>query len=127
RALCAHLETNGLGAQSFHLFLYRVDHKVMALSLNAARPTRDPRHIASLFGHRAQRLEEENYDPGFGIDMVRLAASSLDRLDADQLGAFETETGARDIGRLTDRLASRLGPLRVLRTEPVASHVPEQA
>ena len=121
------LEKEGAGAQTFHLFLYRVDHKVMTLSLNSARLTRDPQHIASLFRHRAERLEEENYDPGFGIDMVRLAASSVDRLDAGQIGAFEMDTGAQDIERLTDRLASRLGPLSVLKTEPVASHIPERA
>jgi protein ImuB len=121
------LETEGLGAQTFHLFLYRVDHKVMTLSLNAARLTRDARHMASLFRHRAQRLEEENYDPGFGIDMVRMAASSLDRLDATQLGSFTIETGASDLEQLTDRLASRLGPLSVLRTELVGSHIPERA
>jgi len=125
--LSRRLEAEGLGAQTFHLFLYRVDHKVMTLSLNAGRPTRNPRHIADLFRHRAQRLEEENYDPGFGIDMVRLAASSLDRLDASQLGAFSIETGAADLDRLTDRLASRLGALSVLKTERVASHIPERA
>lgn len=126
-ALSSRLEAEGLGAQTFHLLLYRVDHKVMTLSLNAGRPTRNPRHIADLFRHRAQRLEEENYDPGFGIDMVRLAASSLDRLDASQLGAFSIETGAADLDRLTDRLASRLGSLSVLKTELVASHIPERA
>lgn len=125
--LAQKLEADGQGAQTFHLFLYRVDHKVMTLSLNSARLTRDPDHIASLFRHRAQRLEQENYDPGFGIDMVRLAAASLDRLDARQVGVFETDNGARDIEQLTDRLASRLGALSVLRTEPVASHLPERA
>lgn len=121
------LEAGGLGAQTFHLFLYRVDHKMMTLSLNAAQVTRDPNHITSLFRHRAQRLEEENYDPGFGIDMVRLAASSLDRLAASQLGAFNTESGLGDLEQLTDRLASRLGALSVLRTELVESHIPERA
>lgn len=125
--LANRLEEDGLGAQTFHLFLYRVDHKVMTLSLNAARLTRDPAHIASLFRHRAQRLEEENYDPGFGIDMVRLAASSLGKLDAAQLGAFSVETGADDLDQLTDRLASRLGALSVLKTELVESHIPERA
>ncbi len=42
-----------MGAQSFHLFLYRVDHKVITLSINAARATRDPNHIAQLFVHRS--------------------------------------------------------------------------
>lgn len=120
------LEAEGLGGQAFHLFLYRVDHKVMTLSLNAGRVTRDPDHIADLFRHRAQRLEAE-YDPGFGIDMVRLAASSIDRLDAVQTGAFSIEDGTEDISRLNDRLSSRLGPLAVLRTELVASRLPERA
>lgn len=125
--LCNHLENHGLGAQTFHLFLYRVDHKVMTLSLNAARLTRDPQHIASLFRHRAKRLETENYDPGFGIDLVRLAASSLDQLETAQMGAFEVETGAADIERLADRLASRLGAASVLKFNFRESHLPERA
>ncbi len=120
------LEAGGLGAQAFHLFLYRVDHKVMSLSLNAARLTRDPSHITDLFRHRAQRLEGE-YDAGFGIDMVRLAVSSTGRLDAEQTSALAVETGAADLDQLTDRLSSRLGPLAVLRTELLASHIPERA
>lgn len=120
------LEAEGLGGQTFHLFLYRVDHKVMTLSLNAGRVTRDPDHIADLFRHRAQRLEAE-YDPGFGIDMVRLAASGVDRLDAVQTGAFSVEDGTEDIDRLNDRLSSRLGPLAVLRTQLMASRLPERA
>ncbi|WP_235935514.1 Y-family DNA polymerase [Devosia aurantiaca] len=124
--LSTHLETEGLGAQGFHLFLYRVDHKVMTLSLNAARVTRDPQHIAELFRHRAQRLEAE-YDPGFGIDMVRLAAGSLERLDGVQVGAFSDQSGLEDIDRLNDRLASRLGTMAVLKTELVASRLPERA
>lgn len=120
------LEAAAQGAQTFHLFLYRVDHKVMTLSLNAARLTRDPVHIAGLFRHRAQRLEAE-YDAGFGIDMVRLAAGSLDRLDAQQTGAFADRNGQEDLDRLLDRLGSRLGNEAVLRTQFVASHIPERA
>ncbi|WIY52773.1 DNA polymerase Y family protein [Devosia sp. YIM 151766] len=124
--LACHLEQHGLGAQSFHLFLYRVDHKVMTLSLNASRLTRDPAHITGLFRHRAQRLQGE-YDAGFGIDMVRLAVSSTDRLDAEQKGAFAAPSGLEDIDRLLDRLGSRLGSEAVLRSQSIASHVPERA
>lgn len=120
------LEKAGLGGQEFHLFLYRVDHKVMTLTLNAGRVTRDPDHIADLFRHRAQRLETD-YDPGFGIDMIRLAAGSVDRLDAVQTGVFSSDDGIEDIDRLNDRLSSRLGPLAVLRTEMRASRLPERA
>ena len=124
--LCLKLEAEGLGAQSFHLFLYRVDHKVMSFSVNSARVTRDPHHIASLFSHRAERLSGE-YDAGFGIDMVRLAASSLDLHGAVQMGAFAQESGAADLDQLNDRMASRLGPMAVLRMQLVDSHLPERA
>ncbi len=120
------LEADGLGAQTFHLFVYRVDHKVMTLSLNAARLTRDPAHITDLFRHRAQRLAGE-YDAGFGIDMVRLAASSTEQLDAVQAGAFSVESGLADIDRLNDRLASRLGPASVLKSQLIAARLPERA
>lgn len=124
--LALRLEQEAMGAQSFHLFVYRVDHKVMSLSVNAARATRDPEHIARLFSHRAERLMGE-YDPGFGIDMIRLAASSVTELDSTQLGAFTTDDGAADLDRLYDRLSSRLGPLSVVRTVFVNSHIPERA
>ncbi|MGV8955063.1 MAG: Y-family DNA polymerase [Cypionkella sp.] len=124
--LAYRLEADGKGAQAFHLFLYRVDHKVMSLSVNSARVTRDPHHITQLFAHRAERLSGE-YDAGFGIDMIRLAASSLDDLDASQLGAFSTDEGTEHLDQLNDRMASRLGAMAVLRTQMVASQMPERA
>ncbi len=124
--LSMRLEAEGKGGQAFHLFLYRVDHKVMTLSVNSARLTRDPNHIKSLFAHRSERLEAE-YDPGFGIDMVRLAVSSVADLDGMQLSAFSHDDAAEDLDQLNDRMLSRLGTMAVLRTEMVASHIPERA
>jgi protein ImuB len=120
------LEAEGKGGQAFHLFLYRVDHKVMSLSVNSGRVTRDPDHIGQLFSNRAERLSGE-YDAGFGIDMIRLAASSIDDLVASQLGVFSNADGTEDLGQLNDRMSSRLGPMAVLRTALVASHIPERA
>jgi protein ImuB len=133
--MCAHdlaiqlslrLEGARLGAQAFHLFLYRVDHKVMTLSVNAARATRDATHISRLFSYRAERLGGE-YDAGFGIDMIRLAASSVSALDAVQAGAFGIDDGTPNLDHLYDRMSSRLGPLAVARTSLVNSHIPERA
>ncbi|WEK04271.1 MAG: DNA polymerase Y family protein [Candidatus Devosia phytovorans] len=120
------LEAGGLGGQTFHLFLYRVDHKVMAMSVNSARLTRDPAHVSKLFSNRSERLEGE-YDPGFGIDMIRLAASSIGQLDGSQMGAFASQDGTEDLDQLQDRISSRLGAMAVLRTQFVASHIPERA
>ncbi len=124
--LTSRLEQAGLGAQAFHLFLYRTDHKVITLSVNAARATRDAHHIARLFIHRSERLGSE-YDAGFGIDMIRLAASSLSGLPAQQSGAFEARDGAEDLDQLYDRMTSRLGPQAVMRSKFVNSHIPERA
>ena len=124
--LSSDLERHGLGAQSFHLYLYRVDHQMMTLSVKAARAIRDPHHIARLFSHRAERLGGE-YDAGFGIDMIRLAASTTSTLDAAQIGAFETHDGTADLDRFYDRMASRLGSEAVVRMKFVNTHIPERA
>lgn len=124
--LSVRLGAEELGAQTFHLFLYRVDHKVMTMSVNAARATRDPSHIAQLFVHRSERLEGE-YDAGFGIDTIRLAAGSLSPTPDVQVGAFEIDDGAQDLARLYDRMTSRLGPLAVVRSKSVDTHIPERA
>lgn len=133
--MCAHdlaiqlairLEAKGLGAQTFHLFLYRVDHQVIQLSVNAGRTTRDPAHISRLFTHRSERLAGE-YDAGFGIDMIRLAATSLSALDNEQANAFDQRDAATDLNHLHDRMTSRLGPLGVVRSVLYDTHIPERA
>ena len=124
--LAARLQRESVGAQSFHLFLYRVDHKVMTLSVNASRATRDAHHIGRLFAYRAERLGAE-YDAGFGIDMIRLAAGSISPLLATQTGAFGLDDGAQGLDHLYDRMTSRLGPLAVVRSKPVNSYIPERA
>lgn len=120
------LEREGLGAQAFHLFLYRVDHKVMTLSVKAARATRDALHIGRLFAHRAERLQGE-YDAGFGIDMIRLAAGSITALSEAQIGAFSIDDGAASLDQLHDRMTSRLGSLAVVRNSFANTHIPERA
>ena len=120
------LEHEGIGGQAFHLFLYRVDHKVITLSVNAARATRDADHISRLFSHRAERLGAE-YDAGFGIDMIRLAVSSVSPLDATQASAFGLDDGVVTLDRLYDRMTSRLGALSVVRSKPMNTHIPELA
>lgn len=124
--LASQLETEAIGAQAFHLFLYRVDHKVMTLSVNAGRATRDAGHIARLFANRADRLGGE-YDAGFGVDMIRLGASSVSVLDASHIGIFDVQDGTADLDQLYDRMTSRLGPLAVVRSKFVNTHIPEKA
>lgn len=123
--LAGQLEAEGMGAQAFNLFVYRVDHKVMSLSVRAASTTRDAAHVARLFVHRAERLAGE-FDAGFGIDMIRLGATEVSPLAAVQAGAFDSH-GDGDLVRLHDRMANRLGEAAVMYTVIVSTHMPERA
>ncbi|GGF42361.1 hypothetical protein GCM10011321_36210 [Youhaiella tibetensis] len=124
--LASELEMAGLGARSFHLMIYRVDYKLMCLSVNAARATREASHIDRLFRNRAERLSGE-FDAGFGIEMVRLAATELSPLQSSQTSVFAEDDGTGDLHRLYDRMSSRLGSQAVLRTVWVNTHIPEKA
>lgn len=124
--LSGQLESEGLGAQTFHLMLYRVDHKLLVLSVNAARATRDAGHIGRLFANRIEKLTGD-FDAGFGIDVIRLAATSVSILNNMQGSVFGSVDGAADLDFLCDRLASRLGVETILRSKPLNSHMPERA
>jgi protein ImuB len=97
----------------------------MTLSVNAARATRDAHHVGRLFAYRAERLGGE-YDAGFGIDMIRLAATITTPLGAVQVGAFGSDDGAASLSQLFDRMTSRLGQHSVVRSKPVNTHIPER-
>lgn len=120
------LQAEGAGAQTFHLMVFRVDHQVMHLAVNAARATRDANHITRLFANRIERLTGD-FDAGFGIEMIRLMASSVSDLDEAHAGSFLGAGDAAALDRLYDRMASRLGAGAVVRLKPLDSHIPERA
>jgi protein ImuB len=68
-------------------------------------------------------------DAGFGVDVMVLAAVQVEKPGAQQAALAPRLTGAAraDAAQLVDRLANRLGPARVRRLEPRASHIPERA
>lgn len=124
--LVSQLEAHGVGAQTFHLFLYRTDHKILTLDVNAVRATRDADHIARLFGFRIDRLGD-NFDPGFGIDTIRLTASVASDLTEHQEKIFNESAADKSLQLLYDRLASRLGRDVLFQPELVDTHIPENA
>ncbi len=132
-ALCRDLEAAGCGARRLELTGHRVDGGQRRLRLGTSRPNRDPAHLARLFAPRLERL-----DPGFGIEVMTLAATATQELSALQLalaedgtpGESQREAGGNadpELAELIDRLTNRLGPGRVGRPAPRASHVPERA
>ncbi len=76
-ALVRVLEGQALGARRLELGMWRVDGEVLVRRLELASSSRDPGHIAGLFGARL-----DDVDAGFGIELVRLRAPWCERLAA---------------------------------------------
>ena len=122
--LCARLLAEGQGASRFELAFHRLDGRAERLGIGLSLPGRSPSAIARLF---APMLE--TVDPGFGIEVVSLAAEGVETLPEREIRLEAIgEIAAEDsIAPLVDRLANRLGEDRVWRAGAFPSHVPERA
>lgn len=116
------LEERRLGARRLVLTGYRVDASIAQAGVATALPSRDPAHLKRLLADKAAAL-----DPGFGFDGFALEAEYCEPLGAVQDGLAGGVPAAIEVARLVDRLGVRLGPERVRRPQPNASHLPERS
>ncbi len=130
--LVALLSARGQGATALQLAVYRVDGLVKRIDLKLASPCRDAKTMASLLALRLGSLDDP-LDPGFGYDLVRLAATSVAASGPESrtLPGLNAQMDAADLAnarvRLIDRLTARFGDLGIAVTVCSASHIPEQA
>ncbi|MCX8999697.1 DNA polymerase Y family protein [Rhizobiaceae bacterium BDR2-2] len=121
-ALCADLETRGLGARRLDLLFTRVDASMQAMRVGLAQPVRDARRLNRLLCDRIEKV-----DPGFGIETMTLVASATEALEHRQTISSLIEEAEPDVSDLVDVLANRVGECRIYRYAPVASDVPERS
>lgn len=124
-ALCRQFEQAGVGARRLEIALYRVDGSVDRTAIGTSRPNRDNPRLMKLFEEKLGEL-----DPGFGVELMILAAPEVEAWDGTQdtlpdagVMASLGEDGTID---LADRLALRLGAESVVRLLPRDSHLPER-
>lgn len=122
--LCARLGAAHQGVRRLELRLYRTDASATAIAVGTSRPQRDARHLERLF-----REKLAGVDPGFGIDVMVLAALVTQPLAPAQatMASDGGTPGADGIARLVDSLGNRLGAERVTMLRERASHLPERA
>jgi protein ImuB len=127
------LERRGEGARRLQVALFRSDGKVHRTEVGTGAPLRDPARIRSLFAERLAAAGDiagdgmgDFGDPGFGFDVIRLAALATERRDPVQTGLAQTDH-ATDLAHLIDRLGARFGLRRVTRLVPRDTHIPEFA
>jgi len=120
--LCEALEAKGLGARRLDLLFYPVDNRIEAIRIGTALPVRDVTRLTRLLCDKIETVE-----PGFGIEIMRLAATLAEPLAPKQTISSLTEEPEADVSGLIDTLANRVGEQRLYRFAPVASDVPERS
>ena len=123
--LGALLERRGEGARLLQAALFRTDGKVFRIEVGTSEPLREPARIRHLFADRLGVIGDE-VDPGFGYDMLRLAALVTERSEAAQTGLAQPDHAA-ELAHLIDRLGARFGLRRVTRFVKQDTHIPEFA
>ncbi len=121
------LERRGEGARRLALALFRVDGVVSRIAVATSRPLREPELIRRLFHERLVAVEQD-FDAGYGFDLVRLSVLSAAPFHIRQNDlADKADRDEDDLALFTDRVRARLGEGAVLRPLAVESHLPERA
>ena len=119
--LCGALERRGLGARRLDLICQRVDNRAQAVRVGTGLPLRDVKRMARLLCDKIETI-----DPGFGIEVMTLAATVTEPLLPKQASSGLIDQPDPDVSGLIDLLANRVGEKNLYRAAPVASDVPER-
>lgn len=119
-ALCVQLEAQGLGARRLDLICHRTDREMQTVRVGLAVAQRDPARLTRLLCDKIPTIA-----PGFGIEIMTLAATIAEPLAARQTSTLAPE--APDLSGLIDILANRVGAQAIYRMAPVDSDVPERS
>lgn len=120
--LCSQLDNAQHGARRLLLSAYRTDGMVATARLTTALPSNDPEHLHSLLTGKLDHI-----DPGFGFDVLTLAADSTENLNIIQTRLDGNPDDGTELARLIDRLSARYGANRIQRVALSGSHIPERA
>jgi protein ImuB len=120
--LCEELELRGLGARRLDLLFGLVDNRVQAIRVGTAQPVRDVKRLTRLLCDKIEKV-----DPGFGIEIMRLAATAAEPFATKQTISSLIEEPEVDVCGLIDILSNRVGESRLYRFAPVSSDVPERS
>lgn len=124
--LCRRLDADGRGAREMTLTAHHTDETRSSFVIRAARPIRNPAHVTRLFNEKIQSL-----DPGFGIDLLLLAADRVER-SARTNHALSGDLAPMDVdpealAALADRINARFGDGAVTISLPAESYIPERS
>lgn len=126
RMLVATMDRQGKGARQLEASFFRTDGAVRSIAVDTGRPVTKPEMIDRLFRERLDSLNDP-LDPGFGFDLIRLAAGRTEIVVQQQRDLDATVHDNDELSALIDRIAARIGGKRVVVHLPLESHIPERS
>jgi protein ImuB len=124
--LVAAMAKQGKGARRLEARFFRTDGAVRTLTVDTGQPVTKGEVIDRLFRERLEALSDP-LDPGFGFDLIRLAASRTEIVVQQQRDLDAHVHDQDEVSALIDRIAARIGGKRVVVHLPQDTHIPERA
>jgi protein ImuB len=124
--LVAAMDRQGKGARRLEASFFRTDGMMRSIVVDAGQPVTKAGVIDRLFRERLDALSDP-LDPGFGFDLVRLAASRTEIVVQQQRDLDSNVHDNDELSALIDRIAARIGGRRVVVHLPQDTHIPERA
>jgi protein ImuB len=124
--LVASMEKQGKGARRLEASFFRTDGAVRTLVVDTGQPVTRSAVIDRLFRERLEALADP-LDPGFGFDLIRLAAARTEIVVQQQHDLDSHVHDNDELVALIDRIAARIGSRRVVVHLPEETHIPERA
>ena len=117
---------DGKGARRLEASFFRTDGAVRTIAVETGLPVTRVEIVERLFRERLDALADP-LDPGFGFDLIRLAASRTDDVVEAQRDLDSHVHDSDEVAALIDRIAARIGGSRIVVHLPQDTHIPERA
>jgi protein ImuB len=115
----------GKGARQLTACFFRTDGAVRAIVVDTGQAVTRAEVIDRLFRERLDALNDP-LDPGFGFDLIRLAAGRTEIVVQQQHDLDAHVHDNDELAALIDRIAARIGSRRVVVHLPQDTHIPER-
>ncbi|WP_256003500.1 Y-family DNA polymerase [Pedobacter deserti] len=123
-ALCKRLEAEGKGLRKGTLSGYRLDGKLVQVTIGTSTASHSVSHLLALFALKIDQIR-----PGLGIELFELEASQVDAMEVPQEALWSSKPGLnnKSVLQLIDRVAGKVGPGAVHRYIPASRYWPERS
>ena len=124
-AICRRLEGEGKGLRTAVLKCYRVDDKIIQVSIGTSHASRYVDHLLKLFELKIPLIE-----PALGIELFTLDALKVEDVEPEQEVLWSTTAGGFEDAHLTgllDKISNKMGSASIHRYLPQECHWPERS